>query len=743
MAWLSRNDLSPTDSLHADQLNSLSNDIRNWGGDVNGGGHHLSNVIIDDYVPDGGGKVILSPAQVIPSAGDPSSALWLDSTDGGGDSLPRWALIKDGATETGANAGSNFSIKRYSDSGIPLEPSPFAIRRSDGLVTIGAQWWTGPIDGGGQTLSNVVITGVMTDPLTTKGDLVVRGAATTRLPVGANGQILTADSTQATGVKWAAAPVTGMTDPTTTKGDLIVHGAATTRLPIGTDGQILTADSTQANGLKWAAAPATGVPTTRQVLSGTGLTGGGDLSADRTLAVVADTTTQRHRVSLGGTFVAARQEINFLQGGGTTITAVDNSGGNRVDVTISAAATGSSTAIWVNNANVGTQPILNLIAGTNTTIAGVNNTGSGRIDVTLTSTATGSSTAVWVNSVAVGTRPILNLIAGSNTTIAGVDNSGAGRVDVTITATGGGGGSPQTPWASNINAAGFALQSVGKLGIGIATPGNNAALEVVGASTFTSANPYAIFVRQGANIGYIFGAAGASGDGVFCDNNGTEHVRFTQAGKVGIGTTVSEAGAPETALNVVGAILLNNQSAFPARPAVGTARISGEISACTNAAYYDAGLLRLSAGGGTGAQRSYIDLSGFNTVPDLLCNIVFGTQSLERMRITSTGNVGIGEINPGDLLCVSAPSGSRAALTLYQTGYSSSSIGHQSYDTSLYITNTFYGQFGNATYSIILDNHGIVRINAPTYANDAAAGAGGLLMGSLYKDSSGNLHIKL
>lgn len=87
-----------------------------------------------------------------------------------------------------------------------------------------------------------------------KGDLLIGTAndARARLAVGTDGQVLTADSTQATGVKWAASAA-GFSDPTTSKGDLIVHGASTTRLPVGTDGQVLTADSTQAAGVKWAA----------------------------------------------------------------------------------------------------------------------------------------------------------------------------------------------------------------------------------------------------------------------------------------------------------------------------------------------------------------------------------------------------------------------------------------------------------------------------------------------------------
>ena len=114
-----------------------------------------------------------------------------------------------------------------------------------------------------------------TSPLTTKGDLHTYSTTDARLPIGANGTFLVADSTTTTGLRWQAPANTddiaeGTTNlyytdarvttrfntliPAVAKGDILVQGATVlSRLPVGSNDQVLLADSTTATGLRWGA----------------------------------------------------------------------------------------------------------------------------------------------------------------------------------------------------------------------------------------------------------------------------------------------------------------------------------------------------------------------------------------------------------------------------------------------------------------------------------------------------------
>jgi hypothetical protein len=118
-------------------------------------------------------------------------------------------------------------------------------------------------------------TSTFTSPLTTKGDLHTYSTTNARLPIGANGTFLVADSTTTTGLRWQAPADTdditeGTTNlyytdarvttrfntliPTVAKGDLLVQGATVlSRLPVGSNDQVLLADSTTVTGLRWGA----------------------------------------------------------------------------------------------------------------------------------------------------------------------------------------------------------------------------------------------------------------------------------------------------------------------------------------------------------------------------------------------------------------------------------------------------------------------------------------------------------
>ena len=120
------------------------------------------------------------------------------------------------------------------------------------------------------------------------------------------------------------------------------------------------------------------------------------------------------------------------------------------------------------------------------------------------------------------------------------------------------------------------------------------------------------------------------------------------SGNVGIGTTAPTA---KLQINGGGFALKGGTSNDVVRPALGAGfggLINGEIWAYSaGSPTHASGLLRLSAGGGTSVlNKSWIDISGYSSIPDARKNIVFGTGGSERVRITETGNVGIGTTAP-------------------------------------------------------------------------------------------------
>ena len=106
-----------------------------------------------------------------------------------------------------------------------------------------------------RTLGNSIDTTTKNlNPETTTGDIAYRSATAntnTRLAIGTTGQVLTV----AAGLPSWATP-TDQT-PLTTKGDVFTFSTVDARLGVGANGTVLTADSAEATGLKWAT-PAAG-----------------------------------------------------------------------------------------------------------------------------------------------------------------------------------------------------------------------------------------------------------------------------------------------------------------------------------------------------------------------------------------------------------------------------------------------------------------------------------------------------
>lgn len=105
------------------------------------------------------------------------------------------------------------------------------------------------------------------------------------------------------------------------------------------------------------------VPSTRIVSTGVGLSGGGDLSADRTLSVTPDSTTQRLEVAADGTLAGTRKQINLIAGTNVTVVATDDNANNKVDVVINSTGVDTNSYTQQQLATQRSQALLPLSAG--------------------------------------------------------------------------------------------------------------------------------------------------------------------------------------------------------------------------------------------------------------------------------------------------------------------------------------------------------------------------------------------
>lgn len=126
--------------------------------------------------------------------------------------------------------------------------------------------------------------------------------------------------------------------PLTTKGDLYTYSTTNDRLPVGANGYVLTSDSTQATGLKWNAVTGTGTVTSVSVTTANGVSG----------TVATATTTPAISLTLGAITPTSVNSI-VLSGSTTPTLAVTGtssiSGANTGDqtITLTGAVTGSGT----------------------------------------------------------------------------------------------------------------------------------------------------------------------------------------------------------------------------------------------------------------------------------------------------------------------------------------------------------------------------------------------------------------
>jgi len=270
------------------------------------------------------------------------------------------------------------------------------------------------------------------------------------------------------------------------------------------------------------------------------------------------------------------------------------------------------------------------------------------------------------------------------------------------------------------------VDSAGLVGIGTSSP--SATMHLRAANAQLRIQPTAdstqtgriFFTDQNDNDKFSIQGGGVYGTELVFRSDTTERMRINSSGAIGIGTS-----SPTQILQLKGsdATLLIQDSA-------------------NSFSLNQAGIL-LTCSDVSGDPRTDIQRRIRGDGDDLV--FTYGASDTEQLRLTDGGNVGIGTSSPYRNLQVDDTTQPQFSLSVSNAEkLRFQNVSAVSYIDTIDESLAFRSGASGTTERMRIKSDGVINyVNCPTYADDSAAGTGGLTAGDVYKTSTGELRIKL